>query len=315
MVRASLRQTPAARTTTVKLLVSALLSTMLVACSRNVETSPGKTGRVVTTLSEIAGPWDIASFNGYSPVRLHEGIRRAYVDVGATGLSYVIGCNYSGNRARIDDSGILHKVDQQPQTLIECGPEGDARDAAFFGFFASRPKVTWTEGGRLRLFAGRTELILERPEMRRLANIPRLAEMVGSWTPQEALHLLNGNGYGGRSFQGAYPLTITRNTITYPGCGGASFRFDYTRDARMRISEARAKDECWFNDPDTVLLRVLRSGPLVERDAGGGLALTAGDDVITLKADHQISAPSEGRPRLPAYIRTPRRPPANQHKS
>lgn len=307
-----MRTYPHSVTLTTKLLASAIPATTLLACSSNVETPPRDAGRVVTTLNEIAGPWDIARFDGFAPVRLRGGIRDAYVDVGATSLSYVIGCNSSGNQARIDESGVLHKVGNgsQVQTLVECGPDRDARDAKFFSFFNSRPNVVWSKGGRVRLFNGRTELILERPEMRRLANIPALAEITGRWTPRMAMRLRHDDGYEGWGFQGPYPLTIMRGTITYPGCGGASFRFNYTRDGRMRIVEARAKDDCGFNDTDTILLRVLRNGPLVERIAEGGIALIAGNEVVSLQSDRQIRRLNEGPSHPRAYIQTPPRPPA-----
>lgn len=256
------------------------------ACSGKGAKPPAKSGRIVTSLGEIAGAWDIASFDGYKPVRLHDGIRRAYMNVTSNGLNYVIECNYSGNPARIDKAGVLHKVGDEPQiqTLMGCGPAREARDAAFFGFFASRPKVSWAGDGRLRLANARTELILERPEVRRLANIPSLGEITGRWVPLSATRLIGSNGYEGRGFQEPYPVVIGKGVITYRGCGGAKFAFRYTMDARMEIVEAKAREDCGFDDASTVLIRVLRSGPLVERTAGGGIALTVENEVISLRA-------------------------------
>lgn len=280
------------------------------ACSGGAAAPPREAGRAVTSLREIAGPWDIARFDGYAPTRLHEGLRRAYVDVGPGRLSYVIECNISGNPARVDASGTLHKVGDEPviQTLVGCGPEREARDAALFRFLTSRPKAAWVEEARLRLFDGRTELILERPEMRRLANVPPLREIAGRWVPQMATRLLDGNGYQGWGFQRPHLLTITENRVSYPGCGGAAFAFRYKREGRMTTSEARGVGDCGLNEPGTMLLRVLRGGPLVERIAGGGIALTSGDEVISLRSEEEVRRLGENGPPPPEGVPSPPRP-------
>lgn len=269
-------------------------------------------GRVVTSLSEIAGPWDIASFAGYTPVRLHEGTRRAFVDVDGSRLSYAIECNYSGNAAEIDAAGILHDRSEDGMrisTAMGCGPVGEAREGAFFGFFGSNPRVQWLSGGRVRLFNGRTELILERPEARRLANLPSHAQMTGRWVPQMALRLMEGNGHQGWGFQEPAVLAIAPGTIAYSGCGGVSFTYRFTADARIDTSGETGTAQCDRDSQSSALLRVLRGDPLVERIAGGGIALTAGDEVITLRSEAELRRQEREMQNMPAPQAPPPPPP------
>lgn len=290
---------------------AASLMMALWGCSPEAPPPPREAGGVVTSLREIAGQWDIASFKGYTPARLHEGIRRAYVDIGPNGLSYAIECNYSGNPAEIDGSGILHdKSDgSRLQTLMGCGPEGEAREAAFFGFFNSKPKVAWIGDGRIRMSSGKTELILERPERRRLAHIPPLREITGRWVPQMATRLMGGSGHSGWGFQQPGVVAITSSALRYSGCGGAEFTFRYTAEARMEIVAERGQPDCGRDTPGAMLLRVLRKGPLVERMAGGGIALTAGNEVITLRSEELLRRLAENPPPPPPVDYTPPAPP------
>lgn len=70
-------------------------------CSNKGSPSAEESEELVTSLSEIAGTWDIASFDGYTPERLGAGVRQAYVNVSRDHLGYAIGCNSSGNAAHI----------------------------------------------------------------------------------------------------------------------------------------------------------------------------------------------------------------------
>ena len=275
---------------TKRLCLLGFLSIGVAACSGNAPPPPGDSGRAVTSLREIAGAWDIAHFGGYVPTRLHEGLRHAYVDIGPNGLSYTIECNYSGNPAHIGRDGILHDESggSRMSTQMSCGPEMDAREGAFYAFFTSRPKVSWIGGGRIAMSNGRTSLILERPEARRLANIPPLQEIEGRWVPQMATRVLEGNGHEGWGFQQPTVLTVTGGALRYSGCGGAAFTFRYTPDARMETTGESGKADCGTETLPAMLLRVLRKSPLVERIAGGGIALTAGNEVISLQSEQEL---------------------------
>lgn len=255
-------------------------------CSAASDPPAGEPGRAVTSLSEIAGPWDIASFNGYTPFRLQEGVRRAFVDVSVSGLSYAIECNYSGNPARIDQAGTLHDESDgsRLQTLAGCGREGEARESALFGFFGTRPRVSWGGNGQLIVASARGKLVLERPEVRRLANLLPPEQLSGRWLPQLALRL-QGDGHSGSGFQQPAPVIITPRRIAYRGCGGLTFSFRYTAEGRLDTDGGPAARTCGQDSNSTALLRVLRSDPLVERMRGGAIALTAGREVITLQSE------------------------------
>ena len=282
------------------------------ACSGKAQTPSDPAGGVVTSLREVIGPWDIARFGGYTPVRLDSsGIRRAYVDVSADRLSYAIECNYSGNPAHIDRSGILHDDGDgsRVSTAMGCGPEGEARESAFFTFFSSKPKVSWDASGGLRIANGRTELILERPEVRRLANAPALEDLAGTWVPQSAHRLLGGNGYEGWGFQEPGLVTITSDRLTYSGCGGASFAFRYSREGRMTVVGDPGNVECGSDTPPRAFLRVLRNGPMVERMSGGGIALSAGSEVISLQSEKELRRLRDNPQPPPAGAAPPPPPP------
>jgi hypothetical protein len=88
---------------------------------------PPGTEAPVASLSEIAGQWDIVSFNDYRPQRLDsDGRRHAFVDIAESGgLSFAIECNYSGMAARIDAAGRLAPAssdDVHVTTAMGCGP-------------------------------------------------------------------------------------------------------------------------------------------------------------------------------------------------
>jgi heat shock protein HslJ len=242
----------------------------------------------VTSLQEIAGPWDIASFDGYEPMRLHEGVPRARVHVDNDRLSYVIECNYSGNRAALDETGTLHDHEGgRTQTLMGCAEEQSARDRAFFSFFASKPKVSWAGAKRVRISNGKTELLLERPELRRLAHLLPVDRLAGRWVPQMAMATNPDTGSTGESFRQPSLVVLGPSSLSYSGCGGVRFTFRYTGDGRMADVREQGRAECADDFASATLLRIMRSQPLVERDATG-VSLTAGDLAVNLMSEAEV---------------------------
>ena len=266
--------------------VISLASFLVVACSG--QQSAGKSEQLVTSLSEVAGAWDIARFDGYVPMRLHEGVRKAQVHVGPDRLSYVIECNHSGNLARIDRAGTLHDLEGgRTQTLMGCAAERSARDRAFFSFFASKPKVSWAGAKRVRMWNGKTELLLQRPELRRLAHLLPPDRLAGRWVPQMATATNPRTGSTGESFRQPSLIVLSPGSLTYSGCGGARFTFRYTLDGRMTDVVELGRARCGDDFPSATLLRIMRSQPFVERDATG-LALTAGDLAVNLTSEAEV---------------------------
>jgi hypothetical protein len=81
-----------------------------------------------------------------------------------------------------------------------CRAEQSERDEAFFSFFGSKPKVIWAGLKRVRMWNGRTELMLERPELRRLARLVAPEDLSGRWVPQMATATNPKTGSTGESF-------------------------------------------------------------------------------------------------------------------
>jgi hypothetical protein len=282
---------------------------MLGACGGDSRPPPGSEGTLVTSLSQITGPWDIVHFGGYRPSRLDpSGIRRAYVNISPKGLSYTIECNYSGNPGRIDANGILHdetKDESRFTTLAGCGPEGDAREGAFYGFFSSEPKVSWLSGGRVKLTGRHAELVLERPEQRRLANMPSPQELNRSWVPSMATRVDKNGGYSGGGFQQPGLLKFGPGHLTYSNCGGIALDYTLAKDGRMMTSGKLEEADCGRDSGDRMLFRVLERDPFVERTAEGGVALTAGEDVISLRTEEEARRYGTYPPAPPSPVRQP----------
>jgi len=264
------------------------LAALIAAACTGPKPAVEKDEQLVTSLREIPGPWDIASFGGYTPTRLHGGIRRAHVHVDNDRLTYVIECNHSGNRASVDRTGTLHDYEGgRIQTLMGCRAEQSARDRAFFSFFESKPKVSWAGPKRVRISNGKTELLLERPELRRLAHLLPRDRLAGRWVPQMATAANPNTGSSGESFPQPSLVVLSPSSLSYSGCGGARFTFRYTSDGRMADVREQGRAECGDDFASATLLRIMRSQPLVERDAMG-LALTAGNLAVNLTSEAEV---------------------------
>lgn len=200
----------------------------------------------------------------------------------------MIECNYSGNRAGLDRSGTLHDYEGgRTQTLMGCPAEQSARDRAFFSFFASKPKVSWAGANRVRISNGKTELLLERPELRRLAHLLPVERLAGRWVPQTVTATNPHTGSSGESFRQPSLVVLGPGSLSYSACGGALFTFRYTRDGRLVDVREKGGAECGDDFASATLLRIMRSQPLVERDATG-LALTAGDLAVNLASEAEV---------------------------
>jgi hypothetical protein len=188
----------------------------------------------------------------------------------------------------LDRTGTLHDHEGgRTQTLMGCLAEESARDWKFFSFFASKPKVSWAGAKRVRISDGETELLLERPELRRLAHLLTVDRLAGRWVPQMLTAANPNTGSSDESFQQPSLVVIGPSSLSYSGCGGARFTFRYTGDGRMADVREQGRAECGDDFASATLLRIMRSQPLVERDATG-LALTAGDMSVNLASEAEV---------------------------
>lgn len=289
-------------------------------CSNKGSPSAEESEELVTSLGEIAGTWDIASFDGYTPARLGGGVRQAYVNVSRDHLGYAIGCNSSGNAAHIDREGRLHDDEgSRAMTLRGCAAEQALRDRKFFWFFASKPKVRWAGPQRVEISNGITTLLLERPELRRLSFLVPPADLTGRWVPQVLVGRNPMTGSTGESFAQAGLVSMTPSSFEYTGCGGVRFTFRYTDDGRLVDVVESDPANCGSDFASASLVKILKSNPLVERD-GNGIALTAGEYAVTLKDEEEELRIRRNPPQPPPVPATPprRQSPAeslNAHRS
>jgi len=313
----------------------ACLSLLAVAACGAAEPAAQPSGRLVTSLAEIRGAWDIVRLGDYEPSRLHGGQRRAFVQVGDKGLSYTIECNYSGNPAHIDKSGVLHDDSEQAgsrmSTLMLCPPEEMKREGQLYGFFATKPTVHWAPGGRIELRSASTVLLLERPATRRLANAPKADELIGRWIPVSAMKTEPGGGYSGWGF-GPDPgvVTIGPGSIAWSACPEGAVRYRYTADFRLE-RQGEAPPRCRLpskytgmsGEAPSRLGDLLAASPMAERTKPDGIALLTDDgetvhlrrevDVLAERREQEQPPPGWHRGRMvtpPEPPPPPQRPPA-----
>jgi hypothetical protein len=283
-----------------------LLSLALLACAplpapRQAEAAPIEAAPVVAApekagpvedAAEVAGAWDVVSFDGYQPRRLSGTIRAAYADFGAEGVGLRIECNYSGRSGTIANGRFNSTKGDGAQTVMGCGPEGNARESRYFGFFEKSPTVEHVAPNRLRLRAAGSELILERPAVRRLSFLPKAAELQGEWRMLEfTRYEPGGRGYSGIGLsETPGRIVLSGDRLFYSRCPqyGLTFRWsDGGQLVKTGGGEAPAAPgdcrELAGPAPSTRLpgaaevLTLLHSSPAVERTAQGQL-LVSNDD-------------------------------------
>jgi len=170
-----------------------------------------------------------------------------------------------------------------------CGKEREARDARYFAFFERSPAIELRNNGQLRLTAEGTELILERPAVRRLAYLPRPAELQGKWRLLEVTRYFPQGGYSGIGLsETPGRIVVTNDSIGYDRCPRYALRFALTSDGRLTKTSGAAfsqavgdckelKDAAEARlPPPAEVLRVLHSNPFVEK---------SGDETIMLSTD------------------------------
>ncbi len=197
-------------------------------------TSPFTRAAPVSATGDVIGEWDIVSFDGYEPGRTFGATRAAFADFGATGVALRIECNYSGARGIIRDGRFVSQPDDGVRTAMGCSDEAMAREAALFDFFSQDPAVEKLPNGQIRLVAGGTELLLERPAQRRLAFLPKPQEILGEWRLVEIVRYYDGGGYGGGGLS-EVPGRISFDGITagYTRCPRYDLTYRYTEDGRI----------------------------------------------------------------------------------
>lgn len=261
---------------------------------------PSRSGPI-TDGSAIAGLWDVASFGGYEPAfRLIEGNHAAFADFYDGGVRLRMECNYSGEAGELEDGRFASANPDDPSfttTSMACGDDGAMeRERAFFIFFRQHPTVEWQGSDRLRLVADGTELILDRPERRRLAHVPPPGELQGKWRMVGLTRYLPHGGYsGGGLHEVPGRIAISGDRLEYTRC--PQFALDFAlEDGRLvkrggRQTPGDAAQCAELQDgyephPDQPrlwdVMRVLHGNPAVERSGEGTITLSTDEFAVTI---------------------------------
>lgn len=246
--------------------------------------------------SQIAGKWDVVSFENFTPQRLQGAVRTAYADFDARGVQLRIGCNYSGQAGALKEGRFVADTrEPQIQTLMGCGPEREARDARYFAFFTTAPRVFRQGEDRLVLRSDTTELVLERPERRRLAFVPEIGAITGTWYLQSLTRYEPAGGYSGIGLSDASStVEISADRLVYTACQKYPFAFRLTENGQLAANGSPPlpdRPDCAALDepargPELPVsmdaLRVLHGSPWVERAGADQILLTSGELALLL---------------------------------
>lgn len=233
----------------------------------------------VSDVARIVGDWDVARFEGYEPKRLSGTVRAAFADFSERGVRLRIECNYSGRIGTVRDGHFTTTSNEMSgQTQMGCGPEREARDSRYFSFFDKVPLIELDGTDRLRLTAGGSELILERPAVRRLSFTPTGAEIQGSWKMIEVTRYLPQGGYEGIGLSEVPgKIIISGNRLYFSKCPQYAITFRVRKSSRLENITAadlaispedclELKDPALGPDMPTLLdaMRVLHAEPMIE---------------------------------------------------
>jgi heat shock protein HslJ len=252
----------------------------------------------VQTYAEIDGAWDVASFEGYEPRRLSGTSRAAFADFRPAGVGLRIECNYSGRSGTVRDGRFVRVASDGGQTAMSCGPERHDRERRFFSFFENNPTIERLGPERLRLKSGATELILERPALRRLKFVPAPADLEGKWRLLELTRYHPEGGYSGIGLSEVPGrLVFSGDRLFYSRCPQYGLSFRWGEGGRLEKEGAAAPPaapaDCReLREPYPVpalpkpadLLELLHGNPAVERSGDALLISTDRLGLLITKA-------------------------------
>ncbi len=246
---------------------------------------------VTISRPDFLGKWDVVSFEGYEPVRMHGTTRAAFADFDDHGVQLRIECNTSrsSGATSVLNGRLVRGQGGRMQTEMGCGKEREERDERYFSFFDRSPTVERLPDGRLRLDSGTSVLILERPEKRRLAFVLDRSKLGGKWRMIKLTQYGQHGGYSGIGLSDVPGrIVIDGNRLSYDRCPQYDLTFSYSSDGRLMktagptISNPKCPE---LNYPDyeapalpsaKEILPLLHSNPRVE-DVGDGRFLVANE--------------------------------------
>lgn len=261
--------------------------------------APAPTGmpeapRPVMALAEIAGEWQVVEFAGYRPARVTHPSPGAFARFGPRGVGLRIECNWSGAPGTVQDRHFLPPANPEPQaqTAMGCGKEREDRDSAYFEFFTQNPSIEHIAGGRLRLIANGTELILERPEAIRLETLPKIADLAGEWRAEQ-FQLINHEGMRGIGLSEMQSrIVITPGSIAMSTCPAGAVAITYTADGRLArtggADAAQVRSACDQFAKGAYAMPGLEPTRIAEVLAGSPKVYWGGKDRLALQTDEGL---------------------------
>lgn len=237
------------------------------------------------THEQMAGRWDVVSFEGYYPPSRHS----AFVTFWPHGASLMLECNRATVPGIVRDGRFVTQHGPRMSTERGCDPGLHERDSRFFAFFDRSPIVERLAGGRLRLVAGETNLVLERPEQRRLAFLPERRELEGRWRMESLMRYGPQDGQSGIGLSDVPGhLRIEGNRLSYDRCPRHGLTFTYGADGRLLKTGGAAlpdnadcpqlrppRQTFDMPTPDQIL-PLLHSNPWVEEVGNGRMLISNG---------------------------------------
>lgn len=168
------------------ILCAALAAMPSAACSQASADAPTYTYTPVTDADQFNGEWEVARFDDYTPPSRMDGLTRIAIADFRLDYDYVdlrIGCAQQVSYGGFQDGRFVATPPPVGLELdtSECTKEELALDTKYRAFFKQNPKIEISGDDRLRLTAGSSELLLERPSLRMRANAPDQAELTGTW--------------------------------------------------------------------------------------------------------------------------------------
>ncbi|HZF43705.1 MAG TPA: hypothetical protein VEZ48_09885 [Sphingomonadaceae bacterium] len=234
----------------------------------------------------------MVSFEGYQPQRLSGTRRAAFADFGERRVSLRMECNYSGRAGTIKNGRFVASDSRDEiQTVMGCGPEREGRDSRYFSFFEKTPTVERVGPDRILLRTGGSELVLERPAVRRLSFVPAPAELQGKWRMLEVFRNTPGGGYTGIGLSEVPGrIVISGGRLFYSRCPQYGVKFRLTGNGRLAETggggaPTNPHDCRELRDGNPVVdlpaavdvLRILHASPAVEKTSGSSLLLSTSD--------------------------------------
>jgi hypothetical protein len=269
----------------------AVLVLMLAACATAPLNSNGqrRVPAIMPAVSQadVSGRWDVVSFEAYRPASRHS----AYANFWPHGVSVRLDCNISRIPGIVRDGRLVTRPGPRSATEIGCGAEVEARDTRYFSFFDRSPAIERLANGRLRLAAGDSILILERPEQRRLAFLPAPGELNGWWLMESLTRYGPEDGESGIGLSDVPgSILIEGNRLSYDRCPQFAVTFTYGTDGRLRKTGGAAlpenpdcpqlkppRETFDMPTPDQIL-PLLHANPWVE-EIGNGRMLIATEEM------------------------------------